>query len=80
MRSKGETFRLETNSERPWRGLKKDKLGAVIFGCKRHTIVECLKDGLFGSLLLGIHVFYILFYANVSNLNLLSCDVLLKYS
>ncbi|XP_047956371.1 uncharacterized protein LOC125202089 [Salvia hispanica] len=48
MRSKGETFRLETNSERPWRGLKKDKLGAVIFGCKRHTIAECLKDGLFG--------------------------------
>ncbi|KAL1535449.1 hypothetical protein AAHA92_28226 [Salvia divinorum] len=48
MRSKGETLRLETNSERPWRGLKKDKLGAVIFGCKRHTMVECLKDGLFG--------------------------------
>ncbi|KAH6802252.1 hypothetical protein C2S51_033698 [Perilla frutescens var. frutescens] len=47
-RKKGENLRLKEKSEFSQRALKKDKLGAVIFGCKHHTIAECLNKELFG--------------------------------
>ncbi|XP_047965983.1 uncharacterized protein LOC125210473 [Salvia hispanica] len=36
------------NMSRTARNLTKDKLRAVIFGCKNHTIMECLDNNLFG--------------------------------
>lgn len=49
VRTEGGSARLKEINEVPWRALKKDKLGAVIFGCKHHTIAECLKKELFGA-------------------------------
>ncbi|KAI3458484.1 hypothetical protein Pfo_015147 [Paulownia fortunei] len=36
------------NSSPPARNLTKNELGAVIFGCKHHTITECLHEQMFG--------------------------------
>lgn len=36
------------NCSAPARNLRKSELGAVIFGCKNHTITECNANQLFG--------------------------------
>ncbi|WOH11291.1 hypothetical protein DCAR_0830772 [Daucus carota subsp. sativus] len=38
----------KANISAPARNLRKSELGAVIFGCKNHTIHECYKKKLFG--------------------------------
>ncbi|CAA7398213.1 unnamed protein product [Spirodela intermedia] len=45
------------NSSVPARNLSKPNLGGVIFGCKHHTISECLTNQLFG--LPGAHISYV---------------------
>lgn len=55
-RKKTREFPSKEKYEAPWtvnmsgtaRNLTKDKLGGVIFGCKNHTITECLENELFG--------------------------------
>lgn len=61
---KTRTLPLKERSEVSWtvnssisaRNLTKNELGAVIFGCKNHTINECLNEKMFGALLLAIDV------------------------
>ncbi|KAG8380906.1 hypothetical protein BUALT_Bualt06G0065400 [Buddleja alternifolia] len=53
---KTRTLHLKENSEVSWtvnsnalaRNLRKNELGAVIFGCKHHTFKECLLKQIFG--------------------------------
>lgn len=48
---------LKTNCSAPARNLRKSDLGAVIFGCKNHTIKECYSEELFG--LPSLHFAYV---------------------
>lgn len=56
---------VKGNSQEPWtknlsapaRNLGRDKLGAIIFGCKNHTIAECLESKIFGMLSCSIKVY-----------------------